>query len=456
MPTPEWVLPAFETGVKAFSDACPAAQGYDIHARYKGPDISSIEGWVYFSSFVLLFEYTAHSLLSEVNSLLECKLMAEKNNPDALRYSLMDVFNALELDDFRCALIPSIASETAMAAAFQWLGEIVGDHLPAIAALLAGEEQHYRLYACFTADVQRFFPDYMHSGYDVVDQKNLDLYYGWLRGRFGFAQGAYMRYLGGNPFHARKKLARTKKTLLYERRLLAYLDTPGQKRDPLPPMLCEQIKGPQGTDARYVLAVFASWIPLTALCLPFWLGVFYLLRAIAMRGQLLLIGPDPFEAFMPAFLTAIVLSFFTRRMVMRLLFRRRAAELLENDAILFSRGTQRFMKGFLYVVFLGGMSFLFVCVNANIAFGEVGFTDNRAMFSMQGEYHPYAAIDHVYYKPDRINGFGETIPFDSYVLVLRDGEEIDLYEHCETSFAVEKVLPLLEEKGVSVWAVPPG
>ena len=388
--------------------------------------------------------------MSEVNSVLECKVMAEKNNPEALRYSLMDVFNALELDDFRCVIIPSIVNEAAMAAAFQWLGEIVGDHLPAIEALLADEDWHYRIYACFTADVQRFFPDYMHSGYDVVDQKNLDLYYGWLRGRFGFAQGAYMRYLAGNHLRARKMLARTKKALLYERRLLAWLEANTQIPAPLPPMLSGQVNGSKSADARYLLALLASWIPIVALCLPFWLGVFYLLRAIAARGQLLLIGPDPFETFMPVLVTAIALSFFARRFVIRLLFRKRAAELLESDSMMFSRGVQRFMKGFLYVMYISCFFGLLLYVNSNIAFSEAGFTDSRGMFSAQSEYHPYTDIDRIYYRPDRVNGFGDTIPFDSYVLVLRDGKEIDLYELCETSYAVEKVLPLLEDKGVSV------
>jgi hypothetical protein len=363
----------------------------------------------------------------------------------------MDVFNALELDDFRCVLIPSITNETAMAAAFQWLGEIACEHLPAIEALFADDDQHYRLYACFTADVQRLFPRHMYSGYDNVDQIYVKSYYDQLRGRFGFAQGAYMRYLAGNHLRARKILARTKKALLYERRLLAYLKANAQIPAPLPSMLSGQVNGGKSADARYLLALLASWIPIAALCLPFWLGVFYLLRAVAARGQLLLVGPDPRVAVvMPTLLTAIALSFFARRFVIRLLFRKRAAELLESDGMMFSRGAQRFMKGLLYVVYIGCTMGLLLYVNSNIVFDATGFTDNRGMFSMQGEFHPYADIDRIYYKPDRVNGYGDTIPNDSYVLVLRSGEEIDLYGLCEMRYAIEKVLPLLEEKGVSV------
>jgi hypothetical protein len=450
MPTTEWVLPAFEAGVKAFSASCPAARGYTVEFRNKGPDIASIEGWVDCGGFALLFEYTAHSLLSEVNSTLECKLTADKDSPDVPRYTLMDVFNALELDDFRCVFITSISGETAMAAAFRWLGEIIGDHLPAITAMLLDEGQRRRLEACFIEDMIYFFPGFL-SGANAFDGAfHFPLYYDWLRVRFGFAQGAYMRWLAGSP----KKLARAKKTLLYERRLLAWLNTPGEKRAPLPPTLCAQAKVARGASGRFLLALYASWILLAALCLPFWLGLYYLLRAVAARGQLLLIGPEPWTAVLPALFTAVVLSFFTRRLATRLLFRRRAAEMLESDAIADSHGVQRFMKGFLYAVFLGGVCFLFLHVNNHIAFGETGFTDSRGAFSLRGEYHAYADIGRVYYRPDRVNGFGETIPFGSYVLALRDGAEIDLYEYCETGFAAENLLPLLEGKGVPVGATP--
>jgi len=446
MPTPAWLLPAFEAGVHTFSDACPAARGCDIRVKHKGPDIASIEGWVDCGGFALLFEYTAHAMMSEVNSVLECKVSADRDNTGAPRYSLMDVFNALELKDFRCVMIPSITGEAAMAAAFQWLGEIAAEHLPAIAALLADEERHYRLYACFTADVQLLFPRHMVTGYDAVERKNLELYYGLLRGRFGFARGTYMRFLAGKNASARKKLARTKKALLYERRLLAYLEANADVPAPLPPTLSGQAKS---DDARYLLALFAPWLPLALLCLPFWLGVFYLLRAVALRGQLLLIGPDPGVAvILPTFLTAIALCFFTRRIAIRLLFRKRAAEMLESDSMMFSRGAQRFMKGFLYLVYIGCALGLLLYVNSNVAFGEAGFTDNRGVFSVQSEYRPYDYIDHIYYKPERVNGYGDTIPKDSYVLVLRDGSEIDLFGLCEMRFAVEEVLPLLEGAGV--------
>jgi len=450
MAASEWLLPAFEAGVQSFADQCPAAQGWDMYEKNKGQEIASIEGWIYFNSFVLLFEYTAHALMSEVNSVLECKLLAEKNNLNGPRYSLMDVFNALDIKDFRCVMIPSIANAAAMAAAFAWLGGILEEHLPAIAALMYDEEQRRRLENCFNADVQRFFADYKPGEDESGGNAFLGIYYGWLRGRFGFSQGAYLRYLAGDVPRACRKLAKTKKTLVYEQRLLAYLEAPGQKPDPLPPILRGQATGTRGTDIRYPLGVFASWLPLTALCLPFYIGLFYLLRVVALRGQLLLIGPDPFYAFFPAFFTSIALSFFTRKTAIRLLFRRRAAELLETDAILIGRGTMRFMKGFIYVVFLGGLIFLTLYVNTNIAFGEAGFTDNRGAFNLHGEYHSYAEIEHVFHRPDRVNGYGDTIPFDSYVLALCGGDEIDLYEHCETDHAREKVLPLLRERGVEV------
>ena len=85
-----------------------------------------------------------------------------------------------------------------------------------------------------------------------------------------------------------------------------------------------------------------------------------------------------------------------------------------------------------------------------VNFLEDGFVDNTKFFSVSGQYYQYDDIERVYYMPNRVNGFGETIEYPSYVIVLKDGREIDLYEYDEIEKYEGPLLGHLKKKGVSV------
>ena len=86
----------------------------------------------------------------------------------------------------------------------------------------------------------------------------------------------------------------------------------------------------------------------------------------------------------------------------------------------------------------------------NINFLPDGFVDNSRFFSFKGEYYSYNEIERVYYKPDRVNDFGDTLDFPSYVIEIKNGKEIDLYEHGEISDYEKELIDFLNEKGVKI------
>ena len=49
-----------------------------------------------------------------------------------------------------------------------------------------------------------------------------------------------------------------------------------------------------------------------------------------------------------------------------------------------------------------------------------------------------------------VNGLGERLDNPSYVIVMKDGREIDLYEFEDTEICEEKIIGYLRDKGVEI------
>ena len=107
-------------------------------------------------------------------------------------------------------------------------------------------------------------------------------------------------------------------------------------------------------------------------------------------------------------------------------------------------------KGFLLTILTAGMIGCVLLAKWNINFLADGFVDNSKFLSVRGNYYAYEEIQRIYYRPDRVNGLGETIPYDSYVVQMKNGEEIDLYELSEISDYDPVLLDYLQDKGIPI------
>ena len=153
---------------------------------------------------------------------------------------------------------------------------------------------------------------------------------------------------------------------------------------------------------------------------------------------------------MAGFITAIAVSYFTRLTFIKLVYRKDFERYRELDSITNGGGADKFMRGFLWVIVTVCLVACLFFVKWNLNFMPNGFTDNSEFWSLEGEYYPYSQIEYVYYKPDRVNAFDEVLEFPSYVIVLKDGREIDLYEHGEISDYEDALLEHLRNKGVPI------
>ena len=144
------------------------------------------------------------------------------------------------------------------------------------------------------------------------------------------------------------------------------------------------------------------------------------------------------------------MSYFTRFKFYKLLFPKDYERYCAIDQVQNGEGADKLMKGFLTVIVVCAVAGSILLAKWNVNFKEYGFVDNTKFLSLVGEYHDYEEIDRIYYKADRINGFGEKLDFPSYVIVLKNGKEIDLYEHDEIEEYKDTLIKTLKEKGVRI------
>ena len=269
--------------------------------------------------------------------------------------------------------------------------------------------------------------------------------------------GPFITFLKGKHEKAIRKLSKQKKLFGYESRVLKLWKAGERFEISRLSFVTENLKllGDDGTsngDVKELGGLFLAWLVITPLTSAFFLGLFLLLMWIEKIGSVYLMGPMynlPF-CFCFGFLTAIALSYFARFAVYKLISKKNYKKNREMDSVQNGAGADKLMKGFAVVLTIAGMIGCLLTVKHNINFLPDGFIDNSKLLSLKGEFHSYDDIKRVYYKADRENDFGETLDFPSFVIVLQNGKEIDLYEHGDIEDYEERLKVLFEEHGIQV------
>lgn len=448
---------AFDMRAEAF---CRDTGGsyFEIVPTYKGNrrDAQSLKyrsAYIFYNSFAVEFKYTAHGTMSLANSILECLIIPDKSRdgisiPLPLFLDYCDKITAIPL------CIPSIIDGLGLDQAFDCICSVLNDTFTLIADVCANEEKRLRVFDSFISEMSALLNV-------EINDENIKYYfdkslYSFLTLRLTSAH--FINYIKGDLKTATKQLGKVKDKLGYEKSLLEEMKS--GKITTLPDLssIREALKtyskgGVQNTSSgKEFFAMFLSWI---VLCLGFsaiYLALFFLLVYIEGRSSIYLMGPIynfPY-CILCGFITAIAASYFIRFKAYKLLFPKDFDRFQATDQIQNGTGSDKLMKGFLTVLIICSLIGCVLFAKWNINFGEYGFTDNSKFFSVSGEYHSYEDVDRIYYKSDRVNDFGDTLDFPSYVIVLKSGQEIDLYEYGEIEEYEDTLLEQLKEKGVRI------
>ncbi|MBQ0083856.1 MAG: hypothetical protein KBS52_03715 [Clostridiales bacterium] len=445
------IFAQFERSAKAFCEetgglSCNVSFSREDKKKSKSEDNRCAK--IYYKSYMIVFKYTPHSVLGAAHSILDCWVFFGKSDSD-LPVPLPFVVDFCNEDIVAPLSIPYISNERGMEQAFSCVGDVLKKLMQRIADISYDEEQKQAMQAYFFEEFSTIIGD------SANEAALSDYYFNWLTLRFSSI--AYLLAIKGKTEKAIKELNKTKDKFRYEKRLL-HLWQEGKVSD------CSQIpdivvnlqsindKGIPKTDTSGFFPIFLSWFVLAIPAAVVYLGIYFLMILLQKHGSVYLTGVlqnFPYT-ICAGFLTAIPISYFTRFWFSRKIFKKNYEELAEMDHIINGVNSDKVIKVFLYII-VGACVALSVLISKwNINFKKDGFVDNTKLFSVTGIYYSYQEIDHIQYIADRVNGFGETIDFPSYAIVMKNGKTIDLYEYDDVEYYYPELIEFLQSKNITV------
>lgn len=211
-----------------------------------------------------------------------------------------------------------------------------------------------------------------------------------------------------------------------------------------------------------------SVLPLVALAVvgcslllaPLLAGICFLMYqwgAGAFSGDLLYhtsLGGEQYAFLIfPAMMSGILWLCFDTKPLFRLLY---GKKLYKAYAKALTSSLEKRLTGILGCLMLSALlAFSFLQGHHGVAFEKDRFTDNRSYFQMEGAHYVYDHIHEAALVAARPMGLSEkNSDYKSVILLLKDGTVIDLYDSCTEKQTVDKIVPLLTDRGVTITEYP--
>lgn len=447
------IFTQFEKSARAL---CADSKGLfcEIANEYKGitqaQNLKRKTAKIYYNTFVIEFMYTAHGIMGVINSILSCNVYLDKSETSVgIPLPLVTDYCGMDVKAPLC--IPFITNEQGMAQAFCCIAKEVKTLLPTVEKICCEAEQVGELRQKFIDEMRDVFQIEIT---ELLFEQRIALMDFFIN---RFSNGAFLSALRGNCVKAAKQLSKSKNLTGYERRmkriwLTSDDDSFGELSAVLRNAKAFSGYGTSKVERKEFAAVFIAWLALFPLLSVLYLGLYAALVWIAGWNSVYLLGPSynyPY-CLCAGFLTAIAVSYFTRFFFFKRLFKKDYVQYCEMEYITNIEASHKLMKGFFTVIAVGCVALFVLLANWNLKFLQDGFVDNTKFLSLDGEYYSYNEVAYVYYKSNRVNSYGELIDNPSYVLVLKDGYEIDLYEHAALSDYSGDLIDFLYEKGIDI------
>ena len=278
----------------------------------------------------------------------------------------------------------------------------------------------------------------------------LDLYYTVDISRF--TMDSFTLYMEGKVKKAIAKYNKSKDKLTkYEKRLLEYLKENEQFVEVIPENLNTFAQAKKLKNVKNdLLPMLISWIILTPIWCILYDLVFFIALQVLSKEAVYVGGADPFMIFLPAFITAIINSYFARKIVYKLFFKKNYNKMMALDEIENSERVEATMSKLFQFTIALGLVFSVLAANTNISFYEGNFKNNLEFFSIKGETISYADVNCVYKTDSIMNDFGYVLNNPTYVIVLNGGRQISLYYYMEFEDIEKNIVPIFEKNNIEM------
>lgn len=369
-------------------------------------------------------------------SVLYCRVYLGKN--DELFFHLPEILPYLNSCDYRACYFPYVENEERMIRCFRALLDMVEEYIPRIEKLgQTGMDQQI-----IQAWIQREYPnDEAPEGMAEYKRWSESL----LVGRYT-TQDAYEAFLRRDWKKARKLYRKLEKSGLqeYEQGLCRFLENE-DNRDfvPIHPD-CFSLKDYRAVSSPWVdlLGMVICAVPIGLLCSL----VIALTNGIMAQGTVVFFGMPWWSGFVFGGLPGVFAYGLLQRRVFGLLggkFRGRG-----QDYVDIMDTYPKLNKPFAVVV--GLLAAISVFGSGFLAHGTcMRLYDDRCVYAADDlwafESFPWDDVEAVYHISARYNEYGDRIERSSYVLLLKDGRQLDLDGTCTEAETRQLVFPLLPE-----------
>ena len=409
----------------------------------------SIDASIMFKNFVLKLEYKINISMMIPKSIIEIRFIFE-NGQLPVEFSVYDLLSVVDKNNFKSYTFGYVTTKSKMEQVLKFLIHTFKEYKCQIEEISENNEKIKILEKEVQEKINIFIDEDIFKSRDAFYLMHmLDLYYVMDVARF--TMDAYVDYTLGKYRRALKKYNKLKgKLTSYEKRLMAYMQT-NQIEMPIEQDMNTLAQAKKLKNAKLELfPMYISWLILT----PIWIIIYGLVYYIALyflsRGATYVTSGLLFAIFLPAFITAIINSYFTRNILYKLLFKKKYNEIKALDEIENNGKVEMAMTKLFQFVIAAGLISSILSANTNITFYDNCFKENLDFFNIKGTTYDYRDVECVYKADGTINGLAQIVNNPTYVIVLKGGEQINLYYEAEFEDIKENIVPIFEKNNIEI------
>lgn len=372
-----------------------------------------------------------------IKNVLFCRVYP--NKVTSVFYYLPEIFTELDIPEFRSCFYSMIENEERLKACFEALWGIILQYLDTI------EEASSCGRLPWTRETEK--DDYLERRLMFSEPGLFSREYAVILEYT--TDSAYSALLTGDIQKAVKTLERRGKkgrNFEYQNRLCAFLK---ENPDFVPmPDECNALKEDVSAEKRSMPVILSCFAVSAAAFMALFLIASFIIKAFFARGCTAFLGPQWYQALIPALLPAVFGAIFFRRELYKLLFPKRAKNMIERDTLKNSALTDKIAKIALSAALGVAIAFLVMmhADSARVYEDRLDTLKSGAMFSR--EEYLFSDIERVCHISARHNYLGQRIERGSYVLIMKDGRLLNLDGYATERGTKEKLLPLLEGKPI--------
>lgn len=419
---------------------------YSVELYFKNNNpangVHSIDAIFEFEEYILRLEYKLNVSILLPKGLLEMRIMF-KNGSLPVEYSIYDILDIIKNEDFKCYTLPYINSEKKMTSGLKYLLKAFQKYKNRIEKIVEDNSRIHELELNVDNKIFMFLNERIFKTRSVEYlTRMLELYYVLDAARF--TNDMYLNVCRKNYKKAIKKYSKLNgKLTIYEQRLINYINE-NEIKDILPNNLktLENMKKLR-YESKNLIGLYLSWLILTPICTIPYVLVFLISYLVLNKGAIYTSFSNIPVTIFCGFITAITISYFCRKKIYKTFFRKNKEELLALYEIENTNGANRFMMKVLQFIIAASIVITVFMANTNLQFRENEFVDNLNFFSIKGKQIEYSNVEKVY-KVYSNNTETE------YVILLKNGDKIDMYYDLSEYEINKYILPIFEKKNILV------